>query len=265
MEQKSLLSGPSEREVHYLRGGSGEPLLFLHHFLGLAVSEAALTRLAASFDVIAPYVPGFGPAKDQLTEFDDGPLDLVLHFGDFLDALSIPEAHVAGIGIGAWMAAEIAAITPARVKRLVLINPLGLWRDDIAGEDPFAQHPGFPSRVLFAARDGRETLWLAGRDKMDAHVEELLNLRAGARFLWPIPDTGIHKRLPRISAPSLVVTSEEDVVVPAAYGPLWQESIDGAQLASLPGAGHVAELDQPDATARLISEFMAHGSIAAVA
>ena len=50
---------------------------------------------------------------------------------------------------------------------------------------------------------------------MDAHVEELLNLRAGAKFLWPIPDTGVSRRLPRIKAPTLIVTSDKDVIVPA--------------------------------------------------
>lgn len=257
--------GPAARDVHYYRAGSGTPLLYLHHLLGLAGFEPALELLAESFDVIAPYAPGWGPAKDQLPDFDEGPLDLTLHQCDILDAFGLQSAHVVGVSIGAWMAAELAAIAPQRVDRLVLVNPLGLWLDDVGGEDPFAQHPGFPSAVLFADPDGRHKHLFEGRDTMDAHVDELMSLRASAKFLWPIPDTGIKRRLPRIKAPTLIATSDKDVVVPEAYGPAWQAAIGGARLTTLYDAGHLAELDQPGAFAQLVGEFLGHDTVAQVA
>ncbi len=265
MDLKTIKVGPAERPVHYYRAGSGEPLLYLHHLLGLVGFEAALARLAESFDVIAPYAPGWGPAKDQLPDIDEGPLDLTLHHGDLLDALEVGSANVVGISIGAWMGAELAAIAPQRVDRLVLVNPIGLWLENAGGEDPFAQHPGFPSSPLFADPDGRKTHLFANRDKMDAHIDELLSLRASAKFLWPIPDTGIARRLPRVKAPTLVVTSDKDVVVPAVYGPAWQAAIAGSRLTTLADAGHLAELDQPDAFARVVSEFLLNETISAVA
>ena len=205
------------------------------------------------------------PPKDQLPDFDDGPLDLTLHLSDVLTALALPSANVVGISIGAWLAAELAAIMPGRVQRLVLVNPLGLWLDGVVGEDPFAQHPGFPSQVLFSEPDMRKRFLIDGRDKMDAHVDELLALRASARFLWPIPDTGVNRRLARIQAPTLVVTSGKDPIVPPAYGPAWRDAIAGARLTTLPGAGHLAELEQPEAFAALVSDFVYNESVAAVA
>ncbi|MEQ8234153.1 MAG: alpha/beta hydrolase [Gammaproteobacteria bacterium] len=265
MDMQTMQVGPEQRDVWYYRAGQGEPLLYLHHMLGIQGFEPALAKLAERFDVIAPYAPGWGPAKDQLPDFDEGPLDLTLHFCDILDALGIERAHVAGISIGAWMAAELAAIEPTRVARLVLVNPLGLWLDEAGGEDPFAQHPGFPSQVLFTAPDGRKLHLLEGRDKVDAHVEELLNLRASAKFLWPIPDTGVKRRLPRIKAETLIVTSDGDAIVPAAYGTAWRDAIAGARLTTLAGAGHLAELEQPDAFARTVGDFLGDAAIAAVA
>lgn len=265
MDMQKIHVGPDARDVYYYRAGSGTPLLYLHHILGLAGFETALELLAKSFDVIAPYAPGWGPAKDQLPDFDAGPLDLVLHQCDILDAFGLEAAHVVGVSIGAWMAAELAAIAPQRVQRLVVVNPVGLWLDDVGGEDPFAQHPGFPSAILFADPEGRNKHLFEGRDKMDAHVEELLNLRASAKFLWPIPDTGIKRRMSRIKAPTLIVTSDKDVVVPAGYGPAWQANITGARLTTLHNAGHLAELDQPAEFARLVSTFLGHGTIAKVA
>ena len=265
MELKTLTVGPARRTVHYYRQGSGAPLLYLHHMLGLNGFEPALTKLAERYDVIAPYAPGWGPAKDDLPDVDPGPLDLTLHHVDLLDAFGIAAAHVVGVSIGAWMAAELAAIAPQRVESLVLINPLGLWLDKVGGADPFAQHPGMPSEILFSQPDMRKTFLFDGRDRMDAHVEELLNLRASAKFLWPIPDTGIARRLPRIKAPSLIVTSENDPVVPAPYGPAWRDAIPGARLTTLAAAGHLAELEQPDAVAKLVDEFVRGASMSAVA
>jgi pimeloyl-ACP methyl ester carboxylesterase len=256
MELRTLRIATSGRTVHYYRAGKGEPLLYLHHVAGLAGFEPALALLAESFDVIAPFAPGWGPAKDDLEGIERGPLDLTLHHGDLLDALRLERAHVVGISIGAWMAAELAAIFPARVQRLVLVNPLGIWLEQAQGADPFAQHPLEPTRVLFADPKLRESTLLAGHTSLlEGLIAEVLALRASAKFLWPIPDTGVAARLPRIRAATLVATSEKDVVVPAAHGSAWQKLIPGARLAVLPAAGHLAELEQPAAFAALVREF----------
>ncbi len=265
MRLETTQVGPAAREVFFHRAGAGEPLLYLHGLLGLTGCEPILARLAEHFEVLAPCAPGWGPAKDQLSDFDEGPLDLTLHHIDLLDAFGLDSAHVVGIGIGGWMAAELAAIAPSRVGKLVLTNPLGLWLDDVGGEDPFAQHPGWPSRPLFAEADGREKHLLKGRDRMDAHVEELLSLRSAAKFLWPIPDTGVRRRLPRVKAATLVVSASEDVVVPSPYGDAWREAIEGSILTTLPEAGHAADLDRPDELSKLIAGFIADGAIAEVA
>jgi pimeloyl-ACP methyl ester carboxylesterase len=262
---ETLRIGHSGLSVHYYRAGRGEPLLYLHHLLGIIGFEAALARLAESFDVIAPYAPGWGPAKDDLPSVDPGPLDLALHHRDVLDELGVERAHVVGISIGAWMSAELAVLAPQRVRKLVLVNPLGIWLEEARGADPFAQHPGQPSEILFSDPSMRRRFLFEGRDKLDAHVEELLNLRAAAKFLWPIPDTGVARRLPRIKAPTLVVTSGKDAIVPAVHGPAWQRLIPGAGLATIEGAGHLAELEQPDGFVGVVREFLLGERAAAVA
>lgn len=263
MNFDTLKSPASGRTLYYMRRGQGQPLLYLHGMLGLVSCAPLLDALAASFDVIAPCAPGWGPAKDDLPEVDPGPLDLTLHLIDVLDGLGIARASVAGVSIGAWMAAELAAIAPQRVERMLLVNPLGLWLDATPGEDPFAVHPGMPTEILFTEPGLRKQFLFEGRDKVDAHVEELLSLRAGAKFLWPIPDTGIKKRMGRIKAPTLIVTSELDRIVPAAYGPAWQQGIARSELTVLKGAGHLPEMEQPAALASLAAQFLASRSAAA--
>lgn len=265
MKFESLKSAASGRTLHYVRQGQGQPLLYLHGMLGLTACAPLLETLARTFDVIAPCAPGWGPARDELPTVDPGPLDLTLHLIDVLDGLAVERAAVAGVGIGAWMGAELAAIAPHRVERLLLVNPLGLWLEATPGEDPFAVHPGMPSEILFTEPGQRKKYLFEGRDKVDAHVEELLNLRAAAKFLWPIPDTGISRRMGRIKAPTLIVTCEHDRIVPAAYGPAWQHGIARAELAVLANAGHVPEIEQPAALAELAAGFLATRPVAAVA
>jgi len=111
----------------------------------------------------------------------------------------------------------------------------------------------------------RQRFLFEAKDKLDAHVEELLDLRATAKFLWPIPETGVRRRLPRIHAPTLVATSEEDVIVPAAHGPAWRDLIPGAELVTIRRAGHLVELEQPDRFATLVKDFLLRNRAAAVA
>ncbi len=261
-EMQTFRVEPCGLDARYYRAGTGAPLLYLHHLAGIAGWEPALDKLSASFDVIAPYQPGWGPAKDDLTRVDAA-LDLVLFNLDLLDALKVERASLVGIGVGAWIAAEFAAVCADRVDKLVLVNPVGIWRESDPGVDAFAQLPGRGSALLFADPARREDLLVAGRDRIDVFVEEQLNLRAGAKFLWPIPDTGVERRLARIKAPTLVVTSERDAVVPPSYGRIWQAAIPGAQATQVPGGGHVLELEEPETFAGLVSDWVLSGRVAA--
>lgn len=64
------------------------------------------------------------------------------------------------------------------------------------------------------------------------------------------------RRLGRIKAPTLIVTSEHDKLVPAAHGDAWQAAIKGSTLQRLAQAGHGAQLEQPAALAGLVQGFL---------
>ena len=258
---QTIVTQPSGREVHYYRAGSGEPLLYLHGMMGLTGWEPVLETLSQSFDVIAPFHPGWGLAKDQLPEVST-PLDLVVHYDDLLETLGLDSVHVAGISVGAWIGAEFAAIMRRRVKKLVLINPLGIWDAEHPGEDFFAQSPANPTAVQFSDPSLRMSLSVGDREPVEAMLQEALDLRATAKFLWPIPDTGVESRLPRIGAPTLVVTSGGDRVLPTSLGARWAAAIPNAESTVLPEAGHAAQLEQPAAVAELIRAWVADGSVA---
>lgn len=256
MQQLTAVVRPGTAPVHYFRGGAGEPLLYLHHIAGMQGWEPVLSELSTKFDVIAPYHPGFGPSEG-LDEVDTG-LDLVLHYIDFLDYLELYSVRVLGHSFGAWIAAELAALYPDRVARLVLANPVGIWDEAIGGEDPFAQNPMKPTEVLFAEPQMRENFVLRDgvADPLEVYVQEMKDLKAAAKFLWPIPDTGVVKRLPRITAPTLIIGGTADKFVPAAYANLWKKHIVNSDVKTMVHAGHLANLEQPSRFATVAGSWL---------
>jgi pimeloyl-ACP methyl ester carboxylesterase len=77
------------------------------------------------------------------------------------------------------------------------------------------------------------------------------------QFIWPLPDKGLSKRLYRVKAPTLLVWGAQDRLVDPAYGDAFAAAIDGARLEVIDGAGHLPQLEQPERTVSLITEFLA--------
>ena len=91
-------------------------------------------------------------------------------------------------------------------------------------------------------------------------VESVISLVRGmttvARFLWPIPDRGISRRLHRVRAPTLVVHGQEDRFVPAAYVNDWLALLPDARGEVIPGAGHMLTVEALDRTLAAVDAFL---------
>lgn len=108
--------------------GQGDPVVFLHGPLGQEWS-GFLDDLAADHRVFAPANPGI----DEPAELDllDGMHDLVLYYDELFDNLGIGVPFdLVGHSYGGMVAAEYAATYPRKVRKLVLIDSMGLWLDD---------------------------------------------------------------------------------------------------------------------------------------
>src|SRR5215471_7541565 len=110
--------------IETIERGKGRPLLFLHPGIGIDPKAPVLDRLAAKRRLIAPSHPGFGTSElaPSMTTVDD----LAYFYLDFMDALDLRDATVVGVSFGAWIAAEIAVKSTARISRLVLANAVGI-------------------------------------------------------------------------------------------------------------------------------------------
>src|SRR5262249_17267441 len=123
---------PSGLSANALKKGRGEPVVFLHSHLG-RTWDALLDTLAERFTVFAPQHPGSENEAElmQLDAFSD----LALYYDDLFDALAIDRPVLIGHSFGGMAAAEYAATFRARVRKLVLIDSLGLWLDEMPVAD----------------------------------------------------------------------------------------------------------------------------------
>jgi pimeloyl-ACP methyl ester carboxylesterase len=97
----------------------------------------------------------------------------------------------------------------------------------------------------------------AGADPVEWPIEQTRAAEAAARVFWPLGNTRLERRLPLIKAPTLVLWGELDRLMPRSHAGAIAAAI-GAQteVRFIAGAGHLAELDQPDAVAAAILGFM---------
>jgi pimeloyl-ACP methyl ester carboxylesterase len=252
------LRGGRARQVYI--GGSGPPLLWLHGLTGIVPDDPVVAALAARHRIFAPVAPGFADL-DELAQIDNIH-DLVLDYDDLLDTLDLAGVTIVGHSFGAMMAAEIAAHFPQRARALVLLSPVGLWRDDDPVADIFALPPAEMPRLLWhdaAARDAFAA-HLAKTAEGQSLAEQMIGLACGlasiTKFVWPIPDKGLRKRLPRIAAPTLIVFGAEDRFVPSRYAEDFRIALRQGEAATLAAAGHMAPYEKTNEVVALVEDFL---------
>jgi pimeloyl-ACP methyl ester carboxylesterase len=120
--------------------GDGPPLVFFHGPYGL-VWDAFLDALAQHHTIYAPAHPGTSLGDSDAIKLLDDFWDLVLYYDELFDQLGLEAPAVVGHSFGGMVTAEIAATFSRRVSRLVLISPVGLWRDDTPVPNLLAMPP----------------------------------------------------------------------------------------------------------------------------
>jgi pimeloyl-ACP methyl ester carboxylesterase len=245
--------------VHLLRGGQGEPLLFLHAAGGAGTWLEFHQRLAGGFDVIAPDHPGFGKSDDfdEVEAMDD----LVYHYLDVLDRLGLDRPHVVGASFGGWVAAELAVAAPHRVGSLTLLAPAGLRLPEHPIADLFLMTPEELVAALFhdpAAGAGM----LPAEPDVDFILAQYRDMSALARFGWVpfLSNPKLERRLRRITAPTLVACPSDDRLVPAEHGRRYAERIAGARYAEVPDCGHAMYFERPAEFADVVASFVSGAS-----
>jgi pimeloyl-ACP methyl ester carboxylesterase len=205
-----------------------------------------------------PSLPGF-PGGERGHSVLDSHLDWLLAVRQLLDGAGLAGEDLAGSSVGGSLAAEMAAIWPHAVKRLALIAPFGLFDEKDPATDPWAQRqPDVPS--LLCSNPANWEMLKAepeGQNSPEWPIEQTRASEAAARIFWPLGNTKLEKRLPLISAPTLLIWGGDDKVMPRSYADKFARGIKGTtKITVIPGAGHLAELDKPEEVAAAILGWM---------
>ncbi|WP_374573261.1 alpha/beta fold hydrolase [Phenylobacterium sp.] len=245
--------------VRYLEGGSGPPLVFLHGAGGATAEDPFLAELAKTHHVYAPLIPGYGDSE-ECPEIRDM-LDFTLHGWDVVEALGLKDPLLVGHSMGGMIAAEMAALAPNDVTRLVLICPAGLWDDDHPIPDLFALMPYEMPHYLFHDEAAGAAMLTAGRAVDDPNflqtylVQNARQLGMAGRILFPIPERGLSQRLYRIKARTVIVWGDSDRLIPPVYAHGFKKGIAGAELVSIPEAGHMVIMEKPTVVAEAVARL----------
>ncbi len=240
-------------KTRMMRGGAGEPMVFLHGAGGMAPWGAFAETLASRFDLIMPEHPGFGgsdtPASIRNVR------DMALYYLDFLDALGGPKVHLAGTSLGGWIAATLAVRNCTQLASLSLLAPAGLRVKGIPSGDNFIWNPEETARNLFHDQTFSEAM-LAAQPTPDEQDLLLKNRFMATKLGWEPRwhDPALGRWLHRIKVRTLILWGAEDKLFPAAYAKPWGEGIPGARVEIIPRAGHLLHIEKAgDAADRIVS------------
>src|ERR1700737_1972486 len=234
--------------------GDGPKLGFLAGLGGLPRWIPFLDALARERTVIIPSLPGF-PGGERGHSVLDSHLDWVLAVRHLLQKAGLEGADLAGGSVGGSFAAEIGASLAGSVRRLALIAPWGLFDEKEPMTDPWAQRAPDVPGLLCADPERWNELKTEpeGVNSPEWPIEQVRGNEAAARAFWPLGNTRLEKRLPLIAAPTLLIWGAEDRIAPRSYADRFAAAIAGrTEIATVPGAGHLAELDKPDEVAGAI-------------
>jgi pimeloyl-ACP methyl ester carboxylesterase len=252
--------------VEVFRGGRGQPLLVLHDYEYQHRWHPFLEALAERFAVLAPSHPGFG--RSELPTGYDSIEDLVYWYLDFLSTIGSGRVHLVGLGIGGWIAAELATRCTHHLDRLVLVDTVGIKvsgpsERDIG--DTFVVEP----RELLALTwhdpaAGAALMALPGLSSLseDELIVALRNRQSAACFTWKpfMHNPKLAQRLRRVDRPTLVLWGASDRLVAPAYGRAYAELIPGARFELIEAAGHYPYLERPEAFVEAVNEFLVPSS-----
>jgi pimeloyl-ACP methyl ester carboxylesterase len=254
-EEKIALAGTT---LHLLRGGSGAPLLVLHGVEGFEGWLAFHDALAEHATVYTPSHPGYG--QTPCPEWIETIPHQAVFYHWFLQQQALAPVDVVGIGIGGWIAAQMAVMCPHQLRHLVLVDAAGLRPEQGEIFDVFiTPWRQVMERCLYDAAQAAEYQRLFGQEVQEfggpREAGRTMSIRMCFRpFMY---DRSLPGMLGKVQVPTLIVWGAQDQIIPVECGHLYQRAIPGATLQLIDQCGHWPQFERPQELARLVSAFLA--------
>jgi len=259
------------RTIAYLDSAPGDtslrPYVLLHAFpLGANMWEPQMRRIPSGWRLITPDLRGFGGSTelDSLAALSVG--DYADDIADLLEELSVDRAVIGGLSMGGYAALALVQSRPEMVEALILA-------DTRAGADTPEARANRRNMLAIVDREGPSGVALEMMPRLlckttletnptaEATVRRLIKqqspvaIRGAIHRMMHRPDST--PLLAGINVPTLVIAGAEDVLTPVAEAERIAGAIAGATLTIIPDAGHLSNLEQPEAFNDALASFFA--------
>jgi len=251
------------RLVYDMRG-QGVPVLWIHGFpLGRWLWDPQVEALADIARSIAVDLRGFGGSSAP-----EGPYTMDVYAADLrglLDALGIDRVVLAGLSMGGYVAFAFYAAYPERVRGLILADTRHQADTPEARANRYAlieriRAEGTPAAVeaflprLFGVTTQQERPELVETLRRKMQTNPAAGLIGALQAMAERPDRT--ELLPAIRVPTLVIVGEEDTAIPPDVARQMAEGIPDARLVVIPRAGHLANVEAPEAFNEAVRGFL---------
>ncbi len=247
-------------KIHYLEGGAGRPIIFLHGLGGSAEGMRSLaTPFAAQARVLVPDQIGFGASEKPAVDYS---LETLVDFLDrFMTELGIDRAALVGHSMGARVACLFTLAHPDRVDRLALLSGSG-HRPNL---DPAVQAALNFHTVAGARRLQKLLYFNDAQHSSESEAQEVFAKRPRSGVAYTISriqesyarGEGYVDDLSAIRAPTLILWGKEDEIAPVGAAEKARRQIEGSRLVVLERCGHLPMIEAAAETERALREFFA--------
>ena len=259
------------RTIAYLDSAPGNaelrPYVLLHAFpTGANLWEPQMRHIPEGWRLITPDLRGFGGSTEADSIGGASMSDYAQDVVDLLDELGVKRVVIGGCSMGGYATMAFVQAAADRVDGLVLANTR-------AGADSPEARANRRNMLALVDREGplgvaREMMpKLLGKTTRETNPEIEPFVRRLIKQQSPAAIRGAIQRmmhrpdstplLTQITVPTLVITGDEDELIPVDESRAIANAITGATLVVIPRAGHLANLEQPDAFNNALNAFLA--------
>jgi len=229
------------------------PVILIHGAGGTHLSWPPQIRRLADEKIFAPDLPGHGKSEGEGRQSIDEYAEDVIAF---MAELKIRSAVIVGISLGGAVALTLALKYPKQVLGLGLLGsgsklPVAPILLETAG-NPIAFESAVETvnKNCFSSETSQDLIELSRRTMLEIRPPVLLG------DLLACNEFDATSRLEKIKAPTLIICGAEDQMTPLKFSELLHAGIANSQLHVLDNAGHMVMLEQPDAVADLLKQFI---------
>jgi pimeloyl-ACP methyl ester carboxylesterase len=240
-------------EIYYEVHGSGPPLLLTHGYTSTSqMWRGQIEALAKHHQLLLWDMRGHGRSDypDDASAYSEALT--VADMAALLDAIGAERAIVGGLSLGGYMSLAFYRAHPQRVRALLIIDTGPGFKKDDAREAWNRRAHESGDRF---DREGLAALQPGSRERSDVSHRDASGLARAARGMLTQRDGRVIELLPDIKVPSLVVVGADDTPFLAASDYM-AAKIPSAQKAVIPAAGHVVNIDQPQAFIDAVLPFL---------